>query len=449
MSDAAISVEGVSKRYHLGIGLGSQESGISVNLERAIRARVRKMMGRPPGPESQGKEFWALRDVSFEVPQGEVLGLIGRNGAGKSTLLKILARITPPTEGRVVLRGELGSLLEVGTGFHPELTGRENVYLNGTILGMRRREIAAKFDEIVEFSEIGAFLDTPVKRYSSGMYVRLAFSVAAHLLPDILLLDEVLAVGDAAFQRKCLAKMETLAQSEGHTIVFVSHSSQAVRDVAKRIVLLEHGRVAMDGPADNVVSDYLDRIMPVQHGGAAVIGPGVERTGTGEARITQVALLDDQGELTERIPYGSPLTIALTVEADEGIPDLAAEVGISTIDGGRFMTAYTTEGGGLDYFPVESGKFELRVRIDATLYPGDYAVDAGLYNKRGAQLDDLERVLSFRVPLMGPEGSDEHYPWEVTRGSVRPRSNWELMDGVDDRTAGTLAPSQGDHASAR
>jgi lipopolysaccharide transport system ATP-binding protein len=364
-------------------------------------------------------------------------------------LLKLLARITPPTEGRVVLRGNLGSLLEVGTGFHPELTGRENVYLNGTILGMSRKEINAKFDEIVEFADIGPFLDTPVKRYSSGMYVRLAFSVAAHLLPQILLLDEVLAVGDAAFQRKCLAKMEALAKSEGHTIVFVSHGSQAIRDVANRVVLFEDGRVAMDGPTDQVMDDYLERIMPVQHGGAAVIGPDVTRAGTGEARITRVALLDDAGELTDRVPYAAPVTVSLTVEAKEAIPDFAAEVGIATTEGDRFMSSYTSEGGGLDYFPVETGALELRVRIDAALYPGEYVIDAGLYNSRGATMDDLERVLSFRVGAAGPEGSGERYPWEVTRGYVRPRARWGVVEAAVPGPVGTLAPSRGEHAGTR
>ena len=447
MAEPSITIEGVSKRYHLGIGLG-EEGRLSAKLEQAVRKPVRKLLRRPPGPETQGEEFWALKDVSLEVAEGEVLGVIGRNGAGKSTLLKILARITPPTEGRVVLRGNLGSLLEVGTGFHPELTGRENVYLNGTILGMKRKEIAARFDEIVEFSEIGKFLDTPVKRYSSGMYVRLAFSVAAHLLPQILLLDEVLAVGDAAFQRKCLDKMEVLAKSEGHTIIFVSHSSHTVRDVANRIVLFQDGRVAMDGPSDQVVNDYLERIMPVQHGGSSVIGPEVPRTGTGEARITRVALLDDEGELMEIARYGAPVTVSLTVEVDETVPDVAAEVGLATTDGGRFLTAYTTDGG-VDYFAIEPGVVEIRVRINATLYPGEYVIDAGLHNARGASIDDLERILSFGVSPKAPEGSDEHYRWQTSRGYVRPGSEWKITEGSEREGAGSLAPEQIDHASTR
>jgi lipopolysaccharide transport system ATP-binding protein len=203
------------------------------------------------------EEFWALKNVSFNVKRGEVVGIIGANGAGKSTLLKILSQITPPTEGEIILRGRVGSLLEVGTGFHPELTGRENIFLNGAILGMKRKEIAEKFDEIVEFAGIGKFLDTPVKYYSSGMYVRLAFSVAAHMDPDILIIDEVLAVGDAEFQKKCLGKMEEIAKSEGRTILFVSHNIAAITRLCRRTILLKEGKIVKDGPTKEVTDAYL------------------------------------------------------------------------------------------------------------------------------------------------------------------------------------------------
>ena len=219
---------------------------------RLLQAPLRRLRRSAP----RRSDFWALKDVSFEVPPGEVLGVVGRNGAGKSTLLKVLSRITEPTTGRVELRGRVGSLLEVGTGFHPELTGRENIYLNGAILGMKRREIARKFDEIVAFAEVEQFLDTPVKRYSSGMYMRLAFAVAAHLEPEILLVDEVLAVGDAEFQKKCLGKMGDVA-GEGRTVLFVSHNMGAVQTVCRRALLLDHGRVKMIGPAEEVVAEYL------------------------------------------------------------------------------------------------------------------------------------------------------------------------------------------------
>lgn len=252
-SDLAIRVSNVSKRYRIGLkkkphGLLSQQLA-GMLLEPFHRLR---RIGKPPSPEAT---IWALKDVNFEVNAGEVIGIIGRNGAGKSTLLKIMSRVTEPTEGRIETWGRMGSLLEVGTGFHPELSGRENVYLNGAILGMRRKEIDRKFDEIVSFAGIDKFLDTPVKHYSSGMYVRLAFSVAAHLEPQILLVDEVLAVGDVEFQKKCLGKMESVV-SEGRTILFVSHQLNSIRKLCSRCVWLDDGKVRMEGPTAHVVSSY-------------------------------------------------------------------------------------------------------------------------------------------------------------------------------------------------
>ncbi len=259
-ADIAISVEGLSKSYLIGHEARAEHESFREMMTRAVRGFGRSLVDVARGRQIvQGdtvEEFWALKDVSFEVARGEVIGVIGRNGAGKSTLLKILSRITEPTRGRAVIRGRVASLLEVGTGFHPELTGRENIYLNGAILGMTRAEIAAKFDEIVAFSEVEQFLDTPVKRYSSGMYVRLAFAVAAHLEPEILIVDEVLAVGDVAFQRKCLGKMQDVAQ-HGRTVLFVSHNLPAVVDLTSRSLLLEKGVLTMAGESRAVVSHFL------------------------------------------------------------------------------------------------------------------------------------------------------------------------------------------------
>src|SRR6185369_13536106 len=245
----AISIEGISKLYHLGGGGDGYRT-----LRETLSDAIARLGRRSPMRKSGGDEFWALKDISFEIDSGEVIGVIGRNGAGKSTLLKILSHITEPTAGRVTLRGRVGSLLEVGTGFHHELTGRENIYLNGAILGMKRKEINKKFDEIVDFAEVGRFIDTPVKHYSSGMHLRLAFSVAAHLEPEILLVDEVLAVGDLAFQKKCLGKMDDVA-SDGRTVVFVSHNMAAIRKLCDRAILLTSGRVAAAGPVERVVKD--------------------------------------------------------------------------------------------------------------------------------------------------------------------------------------------------
>lgn len=256
-SEPIIRVEGLGKRYTLRHEVGgARYRRLSEELIDAVRRPLAYLRGATPPPDPTRDEFWALRDVSFDVREGEVLGIIGRNGAGKSTLLKILSRITEPSEGRVTLRGRVASLLEVGTGFHPELTGRENIYLNGAILGMSRAEITRKFDEIVAFAEVERFLDTPVKRYSSGMYVRLAFAVAAHLEPDILVVDEVLAVGDAEFQRKCLGKMSQVAKA-GRTVLFVSHHMAAVSTLCGRGVLLEQGRQAASGTITQALEAYL------------------------------------------------------------------------------------------------------------------------------------------------------------------------------------------------
>ncbi len=281
----AIITEELSKSYRIG-----ELQSTYGTLRDSLAAAAKRLVHRDHRPHHE--EIWALRDVSLEVPEGQVLGVIGRNGAGKSTLLRILTRITTPTSGRAEIRGRVGSLLEVGTGFHPELTGRENVFLNGSVLGMKQREIQGKFDEIVEFAGVEQFIDTPVKRYSSGMSVRLAFAVAAHLEPEILLVDEVLAVGDAEFQRRCLGRMEDLSES-GRTVVFVSHQMQAVAQLCDRAILLEKGRVTRDGPSGDVVAHYLQRV-----GGSRSTRswPDVEHApGDDLARLLSVRVVDESG----------------------------------------------------------------------------------------------------------------------------------------------------------
>jgi len=258
MSDAIITVEGLGKKYRL----GQRSNERYTALRDVLTDKAKSLFRRNGNPRSdirnpQSNEIWALRDVSFEVKQGEVIGIIGRNGAGKSTLLKILSRITEPTTGRVRLKGRVASLLEVGTGFHPELTGRENIFLNGAVLGMTRAEIQRKFDEIIDFAEVEKFLDTPVKRYSSGMYVRLAFAVAAHLEPEILVVDEVLAVGDAEFQKKCLGKMESVSKREGRTVLFVSHNMAAVKHLCSQAMLLQEGRLVLRTDTEEVIEQYV------------------------------------------------------------------------------------------------------------------------------------------------------------------------------------------------
>jgi lipopolysaccharide transport system ATP-binding protein len=307
-----IHVEGIGKRYRLGQSIRHD------TLRDAIMHRFRGSRGSQNSLERGFEEpFWALKDVSFEVSEGEVVGIIGKNGAGKSTLLKILSRITPPTKGRVRLRGRVASLLEVGTGFHPELSGRENIYMNGAILGMRRQEIREKFDEIVSFAEVEKFLDTPVKRYSSGMYVRLAFAVAAHLEPEILLVDEVLAVGDAEFQKKALGKMSRVVE-QGRTVLFVSHNMAAVSRLCGKGILLEGGSIKLEGRSDQVVHAYLTS----NHQGSAHRrwDEISEAPGDDVVRLREVSVHDERGEQSDHFNATEPVYVTICYDVIEDGP---------------------------------------------------------------------------------------------------------------------------------
>ncbi len=308
MSDIAISVENLSKQYRIGAKQERQDT-----LRDWLVSRFRRR-----SHNAQDELIWALKDVSFEVKKGEVLGIIGRNGAGKSTLLKILSRITEPTKGRAVINGRVGSLLEVGTGFHRELTGRENIFLSGTILGMKRSEIDQRFDEIVEFSGVEKFIDTPIKRYSSGMMVRLGFAVAAHLEPEILLVDEVLAVGDAEFQRKCIGKMGEVAK-EGRTVLFVSHNMAAVLSMCPRSVLLGNGHIIREGSTDEVASEYLKSSVET---GEVTIGRDEPRIGTGAGYYEQIRFLDTSGNQIDKIAMGDDLVVELNFHCKEQLDHL-------------------------------------------------------------------------------------------------------------------------------
>jgi len=304
MSHPVISVEGLGKRYHL--SHQKRQDTLRDSLTQGVRGFLRRLSA-PGAAVAEGEEFWALRDVSFDVAQGDVVGIIGRNGAGKSTLLKILSRITEPTTGRATIRGRVASLLEVGTGFHPELTGRENIFLNGAILGMSRAEITRKFDEIVAFAEVERFLDTQVKHYSSGMYVRLAFSVAAHLEPEILIVDEVLAVGDAQFQKKCLGKMNEVARNSGRTVLFVSHNTAALQAICRTGLWLQGGRVVRHGPMTECLSSYLS---------AGTDAAAFSRTDPSRPHITS-AVLDQaalaRGRLRISVSFKSPFPLGRPV----------------------------------------------------------------------------------------------------------------------------------------
>ncbi len=318
MSDLAIKVDHLSKQYQIGLK-AAQHDTLRDHLVSGFSSMFRKN-GKSGERQDQ---FWALKDVSFDVNRGEAIGLIGRNGAGKSTFLKILSRITEPTSGFAEIHGRVASLLEVGTGFHGELTGRENIYLNGAILGMKHAEINRKFDEIVAFSEVEKFIDTPVKRYSSGMYVRLAFAVAAHLEPEILIVDEVLAVGDYEFQKKCLGKMDNVAKT-GRTVLYVSHSMESITRLCTRVILLENGQISRDGDPNEVVQDYLGRGLT---GTVGLYSQTVPPNPKQDAWISRVELLDDAGANRESFVTGEPMRFRISFELT--YPSSYVEVGLA------------------------------------------------------------------------------------------------------------------------
>lgn len=382
MGDVAIRVENLSKLYH--IGAQQQHDTLRDALVSTFRRGARR--------EDKSKtDLWALKDVSFEVKRGEVVGVIGRNGAGKSTLLKILSRITEPTSGRVAIHGRVGSLLEVGTGFHPELTGRENIYLNGAILGMKRTEIAARFDEIVAFSEIERFLDTPVKRYSSGMYVRLAFAVAAHLEPEILLVDEVLAVGDAAFQKKCLGKMGDTAR-EGRAILFVSHNMGAISALCPSSVYLADGALTAFQDTTSIVASYMRDVTQRQAADLAAL----RLAGFGkDIRFTSIRFCTSDGMTTYS---GQPLEFALSLESSVRLDGISIGASIFALNGNCVGTLITQQE--FSAYPDQGLEVSLRV-AGLNLAPGSYyagfSIGRGGRHSARRDLDNIVGLPAFQV----------------------------------------------------
>lgn len=398
--ETVVRVESLSKSYLVGHetahprGYRSLRDSIARHATNFGRKTLDMVRGCPIIQGDEVEEFWALEDVSFDVTRGEVVGIIGRNGAGKSTLLKILSRITEPTKGRVTIKGRVASLLEVGTGFHPELTGRENIYLNGAILGMKRVEIKAKFDEIVAFAEIDKFLDTPVKRYSSGMYVRLAFAVAAHLEPEILIVDEVLAVGDVLFQEKCLGKMKEVSRSGHRTVLFVSHNTGAIQSLCGSAIVLESGRSAFEGKAEEAVRFYL---------GKATLHAAVQdleqclRTGTGEARILSVRFEDDAGAPQLHYRMGEPLTVVVKAYFPIEVQNPIFGVNIVT-DTGLMVADCRSSHYGLRVGSTK-GTVEYRMRIESVaLYPRTYLVEPWVADAGGlSDFDWVRNAAAFHV----------------------------------------------------
>lgn len=447
--ETLVSVEGAGKRYRL----GEEQTGyefLAHRLEAAIRAPFR-WIGRGNdehrGREEDSKEdhFWALRDVSFEIRRGETLGLIGRNGAGKSTMLKLLSRITLPTEGRIVTNGRIATLLEVGTGFHPELTGRENVFMNGTILGMRRSEIEARFDEIVEFSGVERFLDTPVKRYSSGMYVRLAFAIAAHLDPEIMLVDEVLAVGDTEFQKKCLGRIRDVSDA-GRAVVFVSHNLTAVQRLCDRVILLEDGRVAKEGETGQVLTEYFDRITPEQSGGTVALPADYHRSGAGGGRLLRATMENSEGTPITSLRIGQPFRVKTLFEIDEPM-EAVVELGLSNGEGSRVATLFSTDGN-QPRFSLGPGMHEFAAVLAPTLIPGDYLIDVVLHAPENpttngviTSVDVVERVLRF-TNLATPEAGEDPWPiWKQPTGYTRPGASWQRVEPSEPVLTRAASPS--------
>ena len=389
-----IKAERLSKEYRIG---GSQAS-YSTAREALMSTLSSPFRALRRNGKDGSATIWALKDVSFEVKPGEVVGIIGRNGAGKSTLLKILSRITEPTTGKIELYGRVGSLLEVGTGFHSELTGRENIFLNGSILGMTRTEIAAKFDEIVAFAEIEKFMDTPVKRYSSGMYVRLAFAVAAHLEPEILLLDEVLSVGDVSFQKKCLGKMNDVSK-EGRTVIFVSHNMATIARICSRGILISDGQIDADGPVDSVIRCYLDA--SAQHDGTCTFPIEPAKT----AQFTSLSLLTREGDATASFDVRFDITVEAEYVVRQPVPQGLLGIRVSTADGLPIFTSHhldTLDPSSAATRALLPGTFRTQITIPANfLVPGSYLLTVAVVDARMHLIDMHEDAISFDVGETG------------------------------------------------
>jgi lipopolysaccharide transport system ATP-binding protein len=423
----AISVKNLGKQYKI----GAAQQKFQYNMFRDVivdtlmtPVRIfRALRGQGMRGATHTSMLWALKDVSFDLEEGKVLGIVGRNGAGKSTLLKILSRVTEPTIGTVSVRGRVGSLLEVGTGFHPELTGRENIYMNGAILGMRSAEIDSKFDEIVDFSEVSQFIDTPVKRYSSGMYLRLAFAVAAHLEPEILVVDEVLAVGDAEFQRKCLGKMGDVAQ-QGRTVLFVSHNMSAILRLTQEAIVLKKGQLIKRAPTAEAVDYYLSS-------GQAESGEriwGVEDIPAASQPFIPIAIRikERSGKVVDTVRSTEPVTIEWEYQLDAPVTGLRVGMYLSTMRGEYVFTAFDTDDAvQFEQFGArKAGRYVSRCNIPADFFnEGRYllGVNASSFGVRRYFMD--ENALSFNVDISGAPGTQ--WP-EVRQGSIRPRLDWKI-----------------------
>ncbi len=399
MSQTIISVENISKKYNINTKrIGDQEySSLRVSLTNAITLPLKFISGNYKNSKKVKKEFWALRNISFEVEEGKVIGIIGRNGAGKSTLLKILSQITEPTEGEIKIRGRVASLLEIGTGFHPELTGRENVFLNGAILGMTNSEIKQKFDEIIDFAEVDNFVDTPVKRYSSGMYLRLAFAVAAHLEPEILLVDEVLAVGDAQFQKKCLEKMEGVAK-QNRTVLFVSHNLNAVQVLCKQVIHIDQGKIVNVGDPNSVISNYLSQVTNLRN---EVVWDENNAPGNDMVKLLSIKIQSKRG--LHKGVYSSKEDIFVIIEFNLSFRNSSLCIGFDLVssDGVTILRSFHTDGY-LDNWPeLKQGRNCFVCTIpNSFLNSGLFYISPKIKNHTtSVWLVNLDSIIQFEVLL--------------------------------------------------
>jgi len=420
-----IQVRNLSKRYRIGLKESRKDTFVG-QVGAVLRAPIdnfRKLRSLGKFKDDDESVFWALRDINFDVQQGEVLGIIGHNGAGKSTLLKILSRITEPTAGEIRIRGRVSSLLEVGTGFHPDLTGRENIYMNGTILGMTRREIDSKFDEIVDFSGVEKYIDTPVKRYSSGMTVRLAFSVAAHLEPEILIIDEVLAVGDAEFQKKCLGKMKDVS-GEGRTVLFVSHNMGAVKSLCSKGLLLKGGQVLFTGVTDETIKRYIHNRVQAEIKG--IVSKDMRRFHSGEVFISQVGLTDSEGNLTEDLYYQEDMHITIKMDVQVQIKNALLDIQVTSVEGlpvAHHMNTFS----GKKTQTLTPGGWTAEVNLRNTLAPGEYSMTIGIHHPNGMTIEYVEDVYPFTVLKAGRDES-LNYPYDWVHGYHHLEGYWNFHE---------------------
>lgn len=424
----SIKVENLGKQYRLGqVGTGT----ISHDLNRWWHLALGKedpylKIGEANDRSTKGTSdvVWALKDINFEVKQGEVLGIIGKNGAGKSTLLKILSRVTGPTVGDIRVKGRIASLLEVGTGFHPELTGRENIFLNGAVLGMSKREIRSKFDEIVDFSGVERYVDTPVKRYSSGMYVRLAFAVAAHLEPEILVVDEVLAVGDAEFQKKAIGKMQDVSKGEGRTVLFVSHNMTSIRSLCNRVLMLDKGTIHSSGDPLKIISNYLSVNRKDDGADKFIIPEDLSIYNTGQAKFRSISILNSENVPSRKINFKENFKVVLELEVKQRIENVIINLFILNMYGDKIVTFSS----GVNFSPsnFEKGLQQFELKNEQSLIPGEYSLCfSASFHNTGSSIDYIENAFPFEILKESKDGTFE-YPWVTLNGYVHSENLIEL-----------------------